>query len=190
MKCKYCNGTGYNDTQRGAVMTEFPPCPWCGGSGYVKDKEQTTEEWFCQLSIEEKAKVLRRKTYGNGEDNKREEEGWEHWLKAEHQESPSEIPNAPKWDEWLKEEKMKCSRCGGVNDAKCEFFEKRECPYQPLLNEKWMKSLNTEDFAEAIFVFMNGVSKQINGEEITNKDVIINEVIIKWLKERHNEDTV
>lgn len=58
MKCKHCNGTGYNDTQRGAVMTEFPPCPWCGGSGYIKDNEQTNEKWFNGLSTIEKAKAL------------------------------------------------------------------------------------------------------------------------------------
>ncbi len=72
---------------------------------------------------------------------------------------------------------MKCKLCNGTGEIK----------NKPQTNEEWMKLLDTEDFAEAIFVFMNGVSKQINGEEITNKDVIINEVIIKWLKQEYEE---
>ena len=91
----------------------------------------TNEEWFCLLSTEEKAKVLRRKTYGNGDENKREEKGWENWFRAEHQDNPPDIPNVPSWDEWLKEEKTKCFRCGGT-DVECEFYGKYECPYQPL----------------------------------------------------------
>lgn len=52
MKCKYCNGTGehINDANR---MTT---CEFCGGTGVIKPL--TNEEWFCQLSTEEKAKVL------------------------------------------------------------------------------------------------------------------------------------
>lgn len=70
---------------------------------------------------------------------------------------------------------MKCKLCNGTGEIKDE----------PQNNEEWMKSLDTELFAEAIFVFMNGVSRQINGEEITNKDEVINEVIIKWLKDKY-----
>ena len=92
MKCKYCNGTGYNDTQRGTVMTEFPPCPWCGGSGYIKDNEQTNEEWFATLSTEEKAKTIANATYSSAmmgveitalpkEDEVRK---WKRWLKQPH----------------------------------------------------------------------------------------------------------
>ena len=58
MKCKACNGTGkikaidftkpdWKDTEK--------VCPICYGSGVI---EQTNEEWFCQLSTEEKAKWL------------------------------------------------------------------------------------------------------------------------------------
>ena len=53
MRCKHCDGTGYNDTQRGTVMTEYPPCPWCGGSGYVKDKKQTRFEFMQSCTMEE-----------------------------------------------------------------------------------------------------------------------------------------
>lgn len=90
---------------------------------------------------------------------------------------------------------MKCPICKGktveqiITNGKVELVTCKCCDgtgvVGPYNNEEWMKLLDTEDFAEAIFVFMNGVSKQINGEEITNKDVIINEVIIKWLKETH-----
>ena len=91
MKCKYCNGTGYNDTQRGAVITEFPPCPWCGGSGYVKDKEQTNEEWFNGLSTIEKAKALHKLHWEmqnhfnySPDDEDYVEEYCLYWLKAIH----------------------------------------------------------------------------------------------------------
>lgn len=90
---------------------------------------------------------------------------------------------------------MKCPICKGktveqiITNGLVELVTCKCCDgtgvVKPYNNEEWMKLLDTEDFAEAIFVFMNGVSKQINGEEITNKDVIINEVIIKWLKEKH-----
>lgn len=91
MKCKYCNGTGYNDTQKGTVMTEFPPCPWCGGNGYVKDKEQTNEEWFNGLSTIEKAKALHKLHWEmqnhfdySPDDEDYVEEYCLYWLKAIH----------------------------------------------------------------------------------------------------------
>ena len=66
MKCKFCDGSG-NDIW--SIDGVVQPCPVCGGTGKCKyfdmdDKQQerkepqTTEEWFCQLSLEEKAKVL------------------------------------------------------------------------------------------------------------------------------------
>lgn len=99
MKCKYCNGTGYNDTQRGTVMTEFPPCPWCGGSGYVRDNEQTNEEYIRSCSTEELAEFLHWLTlacYICGKDGVREDkkhcifgrctghEDIKEWLKEKH----------------------------------------------------------------------------------------------------------
>ena len=59
--------------------------------------EQTNEEWFCGLPTEEKAKVLRRKTYGNGEDNEREEQGWVNWLKAKHKDQGGVYPRYQLW---------------------------------------------------------------------------------------------
>ncbi len=97
MKCTLCDGKG----EYMHAIGGYRPCEHCNGTGKIKT---TNEEWFCALSTEEKAKVLRRKTYGNGDENEREEKGWENWLKAEHQDNPPDIPNVPSWDEWLKEE--------------------------------------------------------------------------------------
>lgn len=47
MKCYKCNGTGYYD-----IDTE---CPVCDGTG---EMTLTNEEWFCQLSTEEKARWM------------------------------------------------------------------------------------------------------------------------------------
>ena len=188
MKCKYCNGTGehINDANR---MTT---CEFCGGTGEVEvvgdsvtdvcDKcggtgeiEVTNEDWFCLLSTEEKAKVLRRKTYGNGDENKREEKGWENWFRAEHQDNPPDIPNVPSWDEWLKEEKTKCFRCGGT-DVECEFYGKHECLlYQPLTNAEYMRRCDDETLAFKIWELI----KDGNADSLYH--------IEKWLKEKHHE---
>lgn len=59
MKCKNCRGTGERHTinwETGKVhIVQGEKCPVCGGKG---DIEQTNEEWFCQLSTEEKAEVI------------------------------------------------------------------------------------------------------------------------------------
>lgn len=91
MKCKHCNGIGYDDTQRGTVMTEFPPCPWCGGSGYVKDKKQTNFDFMQSCTMEEMAEWLNKHSdfmYNCGKNhvppkimNKKE---WKEWLKQPH----------------------------------------------------------------------------------------------------------
>ena len=97
MKCYRCNGTGYYDIDN--------ECPVCDGTGEYEpfdadielDKlyptELTNEEWFANLTTEEKAKVLETiiikyllmkqpKCY---EITKRE--FWELWLKQPHKES-------------------------------------------------------------------------------------------------------
>ena len=81
MKCKYCNGTGehINDANR---MTT---CEFCGGTGVIKPL--TNEEWFCQLSTEEKADFFCTvqhclTIYG---DHIATIEDWEKWLKEKHE---------------------------------------------------------------------------------------------------------
>ena len=60
MKCKFCDGSGKDYWCLNGVPY---PCPICNGTGEIKDKPQTNEEWFCQLSTEEKAKWMFRLTY-------------------------------------------------------------------------------------------------------------------------------
>lgn len=63
MKCEECGGTGkvqkwfYERTGFGKCekVCGDVKCEWCNGTGEV---EQTNEEWFCQLSTEEKAEEL------------------------------------------------------------------------------------------------------------------------------------
>ena len=47
-----------NETECSKNNDRVSALPKCGGSGYVKDNEQTNEEWFCQLSTEEKAEWI------------------------------------------------------------------------------------------------------------------------------------
>lgn len=178
IKCPHCNGKGFSELNSAVHMT----CGWCMGQGeldleIVPTEPQTNEEWFCGLSTEEKAKVLRRKTYGNGEENKREEKGWENWFKAEHQDNPPDIPNVPSWDKWLKEEKTKCSRCGGTSDVECEFYGKYECPYQPLTitNAEYMRRCDDETLGFKIWELI----KDGNTDSLYH--------IERWLKEKHHE---
>ena len=144
--------------------------------------EQTNEEWFCGLSTEEKAKVLRLKTYGNNDGNKDIEQGWEKWFKSPHQEKPLDIPSVPNWDEWLKAEKAKCALCGGTENVECSFFEKFECPYNNnRTNEEWIHSLNTEQLAEWLYkqnVYAFFVCR--NDGKVPSK-----EHFVEWLKEVH-----
>ena len=51
MKCQMCDGKGWTDKTDISVKL----CSQCNGTGEV---EQTNEEWFCQLSTEEKAKFF------------------------------------------------------------------------------------------------------------------------------------
>lgn len=50
-----------------------------------KPLEQTNEEWFCELSTEEKAKWLENKmTWAAQEQGTFTAKGWEMWLKQPH----------------------------------------------------------------------------------------------------------
>lgn len=50
------------------------------------NKNETNEEWFCQLSTEEKAKWLEDKmTWAAQEQGTFTAKGWEMWLKQPHQ---------------------------------------------------------------------------------------------------------
>ena len=167
MKCQLCDGKG----EYMHAIGGYRPCEHCNGTGKIV---QTNEKWFCGLSTEEKAKVLRRKTYGNGEDNEREEQGWVSWLQAKHQDNPPDIPNVSSWDEWLKEEKTKCSRCGGT-DVECEFYGKYECPYQPLTitNAECIRRCDDATLAFKIWKLI----KDGNADSLYH--------IERWLKEKH-----
>ena len=94
MKCKICGGTGTSNT---CVNGTFKPCTFCDGTGEYEpfdadveldklDSEpQTNEEWFCQLSTEEKAKWLENKmTWAAQEQGTFTAKGWEMWLKQPH----------------------------------------------------------------------------------------------------------
>ena len=69
-------------------------CPMCGGdtlNDLVVKGKMTNEEWFCQLTTEEKAKWLSRTSkfmYGCGRMETTPkvmyEEDWEMWLKEIH----------------------------------------------------------------------------------------------------------
>lgn len=78
MKCIICNGKGsINNIQ----------CPSCEGFGQIN--EQTNEEWFCRLSLEEKAKVLY-KFYCDGRNDELQiyvninVNSFKEWLKQPH----------------------------------------------------------------------------------------------------------
>ena len=57
----------------------------------------------------------------------------------------------------------------------------------PITNEFWFCGLNTRDKAEAIFVIVDSVLKQIYGESVANKEEVIETVIMQWLKAEHKE---
>ena len=79
MKCKVCGGAGVIQGQAPGLVS---CCPACDGKGFI---EQTNEEWFCQLSTEEKAKWLEEKmTWAAQEQGTFTAKGWEMWLKQQH----------------------------------------------------------------------------------------------------------
>ena len=115
----------------------------------MEDISPTNEEWFCGLSTEEKAKVLRRRTYGNGDENEREEQGWVNWLKAKHEDNPPDIPSVPSWDRWLQGEKTKCELCDGSGEwVECNLVGRFECPKTPKTEQEYIQTCNTEQLAE------------------------------------------
>ena len=68
-------------------------CPMCGGDtldDLVVKGEMTNEEWFCQLTTEEKAKFLRQ-IYRDGRDDyvgewyEQTEADFVEWLKEKHE---------------------------------------------------------------------------------------------------------
>ena len=97
MKCPMCNGSGkcyeqkirYQEIETNRTDFTLAKCHKCNGTGEV---EMTNEEWFCQLSTEEKAKWLSHNSkfmYGCGRMETTPkimyEEDWEWWLKEKHQ---------------------------------------------------------------------------------------------------------
>ena len=76
-------------------METLKSCPFEEPIGKYKieiDKQQTNEEWFCQLPTSEKAKVLSNATYSsvmNSEiliaGKEAEQKKWELWLKEKHE---------------------------------------------------------------------------------------------------------
>jgi hypothetical protein len=109
----------------------------------------TNENWFISLPTEEKAKVLRRRTYGNDEENERIEQGWVNWLKAKHEDNPPDIPGVPSWDRWLEGERTKCEYCDGTG-AECGLAGRFECPKTPKTEQEYIQTCNTEQLAEWI----------------------------------------
>ena len=98
MKCSECGGTGKVEfpmmSMNGDEYTgewEQHECEACGGTGEI---EQTNEEWFCQLSTEEKAKALlnlhekirqRMRTDIGGENSFYKGAYYREWLKEIHE---------------------------------------------------------------------------------------------------------
>ena len=72
MKCDRCNGQGFS------VIAKWK-CPVCDGKGVV---EQTNEEWFANLSTEEKAKIIINIAVNSNCDYRTIVE----WLKQSHRE--------------------------------------------------------------------------------------------------------
>ena len=88
MKCIRCKGNGRSVDKDGNVGL----CPICNGSGVV---DPTNEEWFCQLSTEEKAewiatqcsdsiRLWRKMQYWTAHE-KCKSNKWYVWLKEVHQ---------------------------------------------------------------------------------------------------------
>ena len=188
MKCNRCNGNGKYKTIFGNTII----CDFCYGTGKItygdddkiepigNKKPQTNEEWFDNLSTEEKAKVLRRKTYGNGEDNEREEQGWINWLQAKHKDNPPDIPSVPSWDNWLKGEKSKCELCDGSGEwIECNLVGRFECPKTPKTKQDWMQTCNTEQLARELAF--------IDGYDDVDFDVLVKKWI-KWLKQPYRKE--
>ena len=150
----------------------------------MEDISPTNEEWFCGLSTEEKAKVLRRKTYGNGEENEREEQGWVNWLKAKHEDNPPDIPSVPSWDRWLQGEKTKCELCDG-SGAECNLVGRFECPKTPKTEQEYLQTCNTEQLIR----FLLWYPYNVHGYPKPKMSIAEEEdAIRKWLKQPHTRE--
>ena len=191
MKCEECGGTGkvqkwfYERTGFGKCekVCGDVKCEWCNGTGEV---EVTNEEWFDNLTTEEKAKVLRRKTYGNGEENEREEQGWVNWLKAKHEDNPPDIPSVPSWDKWLKGEKTKCELCDGSGKgAECNLVGRFECPKTPKTEQEYIQICTTEELANVFFEYryINATPQQQMW--LSANEDFVKGGIVEWLKQPH-----
>ena len=147
-------------------------------------KPMTNEEWFDTLSTEEKAKVLRRRTYGNSEDNKSVEQGWINWLKAKHEDNPPDIPSVPSWDKWLQGEKTKCEYCDG-NSTECELVGRSECPRTPKTEQEYIQTCTTEQLADKLTDFSFWLVVTIPTEDKREK---VRKRIVEWLKQPHTKE--
>jgi len=197
MKCPFCEGTGkcyqqtitYEEVETNRTNKYLTKCFKCNGTGEI---EQTNEEWFCGLSTEEKAKVLRRKTHGNDEKNERIEQGWVNWLKAKHEDNPPDIPSVPSWDNWLQGEKSKCEFCDG-NGVECDLYGRSECPKTPKTEQEYIQTCTTEQLAEWIANEINErVKLALHNSELNDGDVDADYYMedaddwSEWLKQPHN----
>ena len=95
--CKKCNGNGYIYTNAFGTNGKLR-CDVCGGGGEIitnaelikPTREKTNEEWFANLTTEEKAKFIQSKFYMAGyKDGFNESEPISskdvlNWLKAVH----------------------------------------------------------------------------------------------------------
>ena len=91
MKCPKCNGRGTVGYFHIDHFVDIE-CDRCHGSGEVSETDVTNEEWFCNLSTEEKARFLEMICYSAwGDINSRFKDmadytDWIEWLKEKHNE--------------------------------------------------------------------------------------------------------
>ena len=77
MKCKHCDGDGVIvDVEYGHAGKYG--CKYCDGKGVVEPL--TNEEWFCELSTEEKARFFASNKMLNFD-----YQMWIEWLKEKHE---------------------------------------------------------------------------------------------------------
>ena len=91
MICPKCNGRGTVGYFHIDHFVDIE-CDRCHGSGEVSETDVTNEEWFCNLSTEEKARFLEMICYSAwGDINSRFKDmadytDWIEWLKEKHNE--------------------------------------------------------------------------------------------------------
>ena len=94
LKNKDVRGENMNETEHNKNNDQVSVLLGCGGNGYVKDNEQTNEEWFDTLSTEEKAEFIATQCFwsycagfrGKLETKYASGEYWDKWLKEKHEE--------------------------------------------------------------------------------------------------------